>query len=67
MKEIPDIKKQMFAEMSDKLKLEQLIKMSFKNETMDSPYVFEKGSKCPNSWVIPSFSIKLWLVSFIIY
>jgi len=33
---------------------------------MDPATVWEKGSKCPNLWVIPSFLAKFFFVAYII-
>ena len=43
-----------------------VIKLDVKGEPMDSPNIREKGSKCPNEWVFPSFAMKIFLLAYII-
>ena len=42
-----------------------MITLSVNGESMDSPKVFEKGAWCPNAWVIPTYIMKFFILSYV--
>ena len=47
--------------------LAPILCVTVSNEMMDSPKIIEEGSRCPNSWVIPSFALKLFFIVYMIH